>query len=258
VHTRLEVLDPKLRSKLRLYALLAWRLQQADALRQFDPWTLVSRAARYLILQGPVTAQERWEENSGYSPSTLATIIASVVCAAEFARGRNHDGYGQKPDGNAYDGTGEGRCWPILTGERGHYELAAGRDPLPFIGAVEKFANEGSMLSEQLWDADDLPEGKMKRGGPTGSAMPLCWAHAEYVTLVRSHKDGVCFDRIEPVYQQQLYFNPALPKATSQRSKTAGSLKGSLCLSPSREILGLSRRTSAHSARASSSRPSSP
>ncbi len=68
--------------------LLAWRLQQADALRQFNPWALVSRAAGYLILHGPVTAQERWEENSGYSPSTLATIIASVVCAAEFARGR--------------------------------------------------------------------------------------------------------------------------------------------------------------------------
>ena len=42
----------------------------------------------------------------------------------------------------------------------------------------------------------------MKRGSPTDSAMPLCWAHAEYVTLVRSHKDGVCFDRIEPVYQR--------------------------------------------------------
>src|SRR5215475_12085001 len=40
----------------------------------------------------------------------------------------NHDGYGQKDDGSAYDGTGVGRCWPILTGERGHYELAAGRD----------------------------------------------------------------------------------------------------------------------------------
>ena len=32
--------------------------------------------------------------------------------------------------------------------------------------------------------------------------MPLCWSHAEYVSLVRSHKDGVCFDRIEPVYQR--------------------------------------------------------
>ena len=42
----------------------------------------------------------------------------------------------------------------------------------------------------------------MKRGRPTGSAMPLCWAHAEYVALVRSRRDEVCFDRIEPVYQR--------------------------------------------------------
>lgn len=45
------------------------------------------------------------------------------------------------------------------------------------------------MLPEQLWDADDLPDGKMKHGDPTGSAMPLCWSHAEYVSLVRSHKE---------------------------------------------------------------------
>src|ERR1700691_1598362 len=36
----------------------------------------------------------------------------------------------------------------------------------------------------------------------TGAAMPLCWSHAEYVSLVRSHHDGVCFDRIKPVYQR--------------------------------------------------------
>jgi len=49
----------------------------------------------------------------------------------------NHDGYGQKKDGRAFDGAGVGRCWPILTGERGHYELAAGRDPMPHIKALE-------------------------------------------------------------------------------------------------------------------------
>jgi glucoamylase len=114
----------------------------------------------------------------------------------------NHDGYGQKADGGAYDGTGIGRSWPILTGERGHYELAAGRDPLPFIAAMEKFANAGGMLPEQLWDVDDLPDRHLKLGGPTGSAMPLCWAHAEYISLVRSAHDGVCFDRIEPVFQR--------------------------------------------------------
>jgi glucoamylase len=89
-----------------------------------------------------------------------------------------------------------------LTGERGHYELAAGRDPMPYIHAMEKFANVGGMISEQLWDDDDLPDGRMKRGHPTGAAMPLCWSHAEYLSLVRSRHDGVCYDRIEPAFQR--------------------------------------------------------
>lgn len=302
--------------------LLAWRLRQAKALRQFDPWTLVSLSARYLALHGPVTPQERWEENAGYSPSTLATVIAALVCTAEFARDRkepatadflldyadwlvahlddwmvtkrgelvegkprhylritpadpsnpvaspdpdnaeiqiangggrhparnviggdflhlvrlgiraaddpvivdslavmdqvikhdlpqgpgwrryNHDGYGQHDDGRAFDGTGVGRCWPILTGERAHYELAAGRDAKPWITTMEKFANQGGMLPEQIWDAPDLPDGRMKLGGPTGAAMPLCWSHAEYISLVRSARDGVCFDRIDPVHHR--------------------------------------------------------
>jgi glucoamylase len=112
----------------------------------------------------------------------------------------NHDGYGQKEDGSAFDGTGVGRSWPILTGERGHYELVAGRDPKPFIAAMEKSANDGGMISEQLWDAED--RGGMRRGLPTGAAMPLCWSHAEYISLVRSARDGVCFDRVEPAFQR--------------------------------------------------------
>ena len=303
--------------------LLAWRLfKQGVAPNLFNPKVMMLRAAGYLILQGPVTSQERWEENAGYSPSTLATVIAGLVCAADCAlehgyqrvadfilvyadwlsahledwtvttqgqlvegvprhfirinpsdarvpdahadpnatliqvanggglqparnvvggdflhlvrfgirdaldpvvldslkvidqvikyelpqgpcwRRYNHDGYGQKENGAAFDGAGVGRCWPILTGERGHYELAAGRDPLPYITALESFANEGGMISEQLWDADDLPDGLMKRGQPTGAAMPLCWSHAEYISLVRSRHDGVCFDHIESAYQR--------------------------------------------------------
>ena len=52
--------------------LLAWRLKLAEALQQFDPYPLVKAAAGYLVRRGPATPQERWEENSGYSPSTLA------------------------------------------------------------------------------------------------------------------------------------------------------------------------------------------
>lgn len=303
--------------------LLAWRLyREGVTLGRFDPCVMISRAAAYLIRQGPVTAQDRWEENAGYSPSTLATVVAALACAAEFAkrhdepntadfilvyadwlaahveewtvttagesveglrrhyirinpadpeapdphadpnttmlsvanggglhparnvvggdflhlvrlgiraaddpivrdsiavidrllkrdlpqgpgwRRYNHDGYGQKDDGDAFDGTGVGRCWPILTGERGHYELAAGHDPKPFIAEMEKFANMGGMISEQLWDAEDLPGKGMRRGLPTGAAMPLCWAHAEYISLVRSAHDGACFDRVEPAFQR--------------------------------------------------------
>jgi glucoamylase len=302
--------------------LLAWHLYKRHAPHLFTPRALVGRAAERLILQGPVTSQDRWEENAGYSPSTLATVIAALACAGDWSREMgltsaadfifayadwlaahleewtvttagelvqgiprhyirinptnpnapdphadpntamiqianggglhparnvvggdflclvrygirhpndpimrdsievidrvlkhdlpqgpgwrryNHDGYGQKDDGSAFDGTGVGRCWPILTGERGHYELAAGRDPKPFIATIENFSNEGGMLTEQVWDGDDLPHARMKRGCPTGAAMPLCWSHAEYVSLVRSRHDGVCFDRVEPAYQR--------------------------------------------------------
>ncbi|HSJ00847.1 MAG: glycoside hydrolase family 15 protein, partial [Verrucomicrobium sp.] len=111
----------------------------------------------------------------------------------------NYDGYGQKKNGQAFDGSGIGRAWPILTGERGHYELAAGKDPLPYIRSLEDFANAGGMLSEQLWDEPALPDGSIKPGDPTGAAMPLCWSHAEYVSLVRSRADGVPFDLLPPV-----------------------------------------------------------
>src|SRR5690606_23462657 len=42
----------------------------------------------YLVREGPATPQERWEENSGYSPSSLAANIAALGCAAEMARVR--------------------------------------------------------------------------------------------------------------------------------------------------------------------------
>ena len=64
--------------------LLAWRLQcEGASFGLFDPTTMIFRAASYLVKQGPVTAQDRWEENAGYSPSTLATVIAGLVCARQ-------------------------------------------------------------------------------------------------------------------------------------------------------------------------------
>src|SRR5579863_5449487 len=69
--------------------ILAYRLAQSGVtMGAFDPYPMVLAAARYLIDKGPVTPQERWEENSGYSPSTLASNIAALVCAAHLAAER--------------------------------------------------------------------------------------------------------------------------------------------------------------------------
>ena len=111
----------------------------------------------------------------------------------------NHDGYGQGPGGAPFVGWGVGRPWPLLTGERGHYELAAGRDATPLARAMERFATSTGLLTEQVWDEPDRPSQYMFFGRPTGAAMPLAWAHAEYLTLLRSIDDGRVFDRIPAV-----------------------------------------------------------
>ena len=312
--------------------LLAWRLKCENALRDFDPYPMVTRAAAYLVRHGPVTPQERWEEVSGYSPSTLASNISALVCAACFARDRgdeatakyleeyadflechvenwtvttegtllpgvarhyirilpeqpnnpdpdenpnegnvtianrrpgarnvfpakevvdagflelvrhgirkpddpvivdsvkvvdavlkvdtpfgpcwhryNHDGYGQREDGAPFVGWGRGRAWPLLTGERAHYELAAGHDTKPFVRAMEGLASSTGLLPEQAWDGPDQPRSYMYRGRPTGSAMPLMWAHAEYVKLLRSVRDGKVSDLIPEVAKRYLGAHP--------------------------------------------------
>ena len=106
------------------------------------------------------------------------------------------DLYGEHVDGTPFNGTGRGRAWPLLTGERAHYELIAGRrgQAKRLMHALEAFANEGGMIPEQIWDADDLPEQGLHFGQPSGSAMPLVWAHAEYVKLRRSLQDDRVFD----------------------------------------------------------------
>jgi glucoamylase len=111
----------------------------------------------------------------------------------------NRDGYGQRDNGEPYQAWGRGRAWPLLTGERGHYELAAGRDPAPFIQTLERLATPAGLLPEQVWDGPGLPQAGMRCGGPTGSAVPLVWAHAEYIKLLRSSRDNRCFDALPEV-----------------------------------------------------------
>jgi glucoamylase len=308
--------------------MLAWRLRCERGLADFDPFNLVGRGAAYLIRNGPVTQQERWEEASGYSPSTLASNIAALICASLLFRERgdtataafieeyadyleshiedwtttttgslvegtstyymrilpeqvgqeypgedkesrvlhianhaageqadfparnivdggflelvrygirrpddptvvatlkvidavlktdtaagptwhryNHDGYGQQQDGGPFTEHGVGRVWPLLTGERGHYELAAGHSTEAYIRAMENLASTTGLLPEQSWDEEDRPEIYMWGGQPTGSAMPLMWAHGEYIKLLRSTADGKVYDAIPEVSKRYL------------------------------------------------------
>ena len=114
----------------------------------------------------------------------------------------NHDGYGQRKDGGPFIHFGQGRAWPILVGERAHYELAAGGDVQSLLKAMENFASIGGMMPEQVWDYNDMPEEGMYCGRSAGSAQPLVWSHAEYLKLLRSIADGQVFDRISVVAER--------------------------------------------------------
>jgi glucoamylase len=312
--------------------ILAYRLTHAGALQGFDPRPMVLAAAGALIANGPMTQEERWEENEGYSPSTLAANIAGLVCAAYFAdlnpqdhataqflleyadfleshleawtvttqgnllpgvprhyirflptyvksggyrnpsapedpnsamitignrgnltvparnvvdagflelvrygirragdplmedtlrvvdasikddlpggpcwRRYTEDGYGQAADGGPFLSVGLGRPWPLLTGERAHYEYAAGRNVAQYTQAMENFAGQRGLLAEQLWNRPNLASSPpLVFGGPTGSAMPLAWAQGEYIKLVRTISDGRVFDLIQIVADRYL------------------------------------------------------
>ncbi len=311
--------------EVALPIMLAWRLKQMGAAgREFYP--MVRKAASYIVKHGPVTEQERWEENTGFSPSTLAAEVSALVCAGHWARemkdkadsdylfstadywascteewtfsecdcigegipghylrivqqmpealspaeqvchnlvfnrnrpqdvphhqgdlvdagfldlvrygvraaddphitsslgvvdkmirfdrdGKiafyrfNGDGFGEKEDGSPFDGSGVGRPWPLITGERAMYEMLAGRDGGAYLSSMESFANEGLMFPEQIWDGKDDPGKNLFTGRGTGSATPLMWAHAEYIKLLRTLKDGEGCDVIKEVRQRYI------------------------------------------------------
>lgn len=111
----------------------------------------------------------------------------------------NGDGYGEQDDGSPFQGAGRGRAWPLLAGERGHYEVALGHDPDPNLLAMEATASDAGMIPEQVWDAPDIAERGLYFGRPAGSAMPLVWAHAEYLKLLRSKLDRAVCEQYRPV-----------------------------------------------------------
>ncbi|MGD9880558.1 MAG: glycoside hydrolase family 15 protein [Reyranella sp.] len=107
----------------------------------------------------------------------------------------NEDGYGEREGGLPYLGVGIGRPWPLLTGERGHYVLAAGGDAVPYLEAMSRMTGRGGLIPEQVWDRAALPPSFLFPGKPTGAAMPLVWAHSEFIKLAMGIVAGSVIDR---------------------------------------------------------------
>ena len=129
-----------------------------------------------------------------------------------------YDGYGEHADGAAFDGSGIGRLWPLLAGERGSYAHEAGADAVPYLEAMLQCTTAGGMLPEQVWDADPVPLLRLSPGRPSGSAAPLVWAHAEFVKLYLLVFAGCRADRLDRVADR--YRQPVVPKVAHIRDET--------------------------------------
>ena len=93
-------------------------------------------------------------------------------------------------------GSGEtiGRGWPLLTGERGEYALAAGEDAQAYLDTMNNVAADsgGQVIAEQVWDLQP-PVGTSPEfvpGENTFSATPLAWSHSQLIRLARSIDAG--------------------------------------------------------------------
>ena len=87
------------------------------------------------------------------------------------------DRYGEHADGSAFDGQGIGRAWPLLAGERAHYEVAAQHTAraVTLARALEAIAGESRLLPEQVWDSPDIPgAGICSLGIPQGLPCHSC------------------------------------------------------------------------------------
>jgi glucoamylase len=141
-------------------------------------------------------------------PAILDTLkVCDALLKVETPNGAawrryNGDGYGEHADGAPFDGTGVGRAWPLLAGERGHYELAAGRDVTPYLNALCAMTGPAGMMPEQVWDGPPIAERRLFPGRPTGSAMPLAWTHAEFIKLMLSRELGWPVDRPDAVWRR--------------------------------------------------------
>jgi glucoamylase len=107
-----------------------------------------------------------------------------------------HDSYGESnADCSGWPANGSsryGRLWPVLSGERGEYEVANGRSAATYLQSMADATNGGDFVPEQIWDRSDIS--CFPYGTPTGSAAPLNWAEGQYVRLAQDMDAGKDLD----------------------------------------------------------------
>lgn len=195
--------------------------------------TLVSLDFSYLVRLGLRSARD---------PRVQDTIrIVDEILKVDTPSGPvyhryNDDGYGEYPDGRAFDGNGVGRAWPLLSGERGHLALQSGEDPIKYLHTMRNCSSAGGLLPEQVWDTAPIAALELAPGRPSGSAMPLLWAHAEFLKLLVARELGRPVELLQAV--QQRYSDVSL--ATAPRPITANHWRNEVpvvCLPRDRDLL---------------------
>jgi glucoamylase len=132
-------------------AVLAWQLGMTDG----TTWTKHIRpAAEYVLKHGPATEQERWEEQSGYSPSTIAAEIAGLVCAAAIAETNGATADARRYRATADDWADHLEAWLVTT--TGHLS----RQPYYIRIDNNRNPNDGYRLELKngagTWDERDI------------------------------------------------------------------------------------------------------
>ncbi|MFF5173240.1 glycoside hydrolase family 15 protein [Micromonospora sp. NPDC000089] len=125
----------------------------AAQLRRTDPttWSHVKRAADFLLTfsrdghRAPWTPQERWENQSGYSPATIAAEIAGLVCAARIARANGDTASAARYLATADDWQARVDAWTVT--RTGPY------DPKPYYLRLSKDGDPNAATTYPIGDS---------------------------------------------------------------------------------------------------------
>jgi glucoamylase len=120
---------------------LAWQLGRRDA----ATYGHVKRAAACILANGPQTQQERWENQGGWSPATIASEIAGLVAGADLARANGDNGSAGRWEARADQWQAKVDDWTYTTtGPYGshNYFLRLTKDANPNAGTTYSIAGD--------------------------------------------------------------------------------------------------------------------